>query len=101
MPRGLLVRVGEPDERRLAPRTAEQGEPGGEHAPAKVPHGYVDGGEARGRREQLAVVAVGRVQVTDEPGWVAPGRIDERVELLVVHELEDRGAQLRAELLAR
>ena len=81
MVRGLFVGVGELEQGRLAPRTAEELQAGGQRVAARVAHRHGDRREAGARREQLAVVAAGRIQVADQARRVAPGRVDERVEL--------------------
>src|ERR1700757_5135535 len=76
--RGLLVRVRELEEARLAPGAAEELEAGGQRAIVRVAHRYGDRRKAGARRKELVVVAAGRVEVPDEARRVAPRRIDER-----------------------
>src|SRR5579872_5906195 len=95
----LLVRVREAEERRFAPRASEKLEAGGQRAPGGA-HRHGDRGKAGARREQLVVVAARRVEIADETRRVAPRRVDERVELRVVHQCVDRGAELLAKQLA-
>ena len=57
VPRRLFVGVGELDERRLAPRAAEERHPGGQRA-ARIAHRDVDRRPPGRRRKHLAVVAV-------------------------------------------
>src|SRR6185503_14483980 len=96
MPCGLFVCVRERDEAGFVPGAAEERDSRRQRVVARVAHGHVDGREAGRRREELAVVAMGRVQVPDQPWRVAPGWIHERIELLCVHRLQ----QSRANLLA-
>ena len=42
-----------------------------------------------------------RVEIADEARRVAPGRVDESVELGGVHRADDRGAESGAELVPR
>src|SRR5205809_1057236 len=67
---------------------------------ARMAHRDGDGGKPGARREQLIVVAARRVEIADEPRRVAPGRIDQGVELHRVHQQDDRGAKLLAEFIA-
>src|SRR6516164_8199656 len=61
--RCLLVRVRQADERRLAPRTAEELETGRQRVAAGIAHRDRDRRKSRGRRENLIVVAAGRREV--------------------------------------
>src|SRR6185312_13002223 len=99
--RGLLVSVRERDEPALAPRASEERHAGREPAAAGVAHRHGDRGESGARREYLAVVAGGRVEVADEPRWIAPRRIHERVEVERVHQRGDGDAKPLARCFAR
>src|SRR6185503_9591744 len=77
---GLFVRIGEADERRLAPRPAEQLQPGRQRIAAGIAHRDRDRGKPGARREELAVVAARRVEIADEPRRIAPGGIREGVQ---------------------
>ena len=95
MLRRLFIPVREREQRRLRPGAAYEGKSGWQHL-ARVAHRHGDRREAGGRREELAVVAVRRVQVADQAGRVAPGRIDHRIQLTLIHRFDHRGADLRA-----
>src|SRR5260221_14360017 len=81
MARRLLVGVGKLEERLFRPGAAVEGHARREDAAAGKAHRDVEGGEARGWREELAVVSVGRIEVADQPRGIAPGRIDKGVQL--------------------
>ena len=85
---GLLVRVRDPKERRLAPRAAEEGDAHGE--PGHEAHGDADVGVPGDRRRARAASAVQAVplDVVRGPGQVHRRR-DDRVELVLVHERVD------------
>src|SRR5262245_29753602 len=71
----LLVREGEPQERFLAPRAAEELQAGRQTVAARVTHRDGDRGKAGARREELVVVAARRIEIANEPRRVAPRRI--------------------------
>src|SRR5689334_5989031 len=71
----LLVRVRETYQRWLRPCATEERDPRRQQAAAGVSHGNLDRREAGRRREELAVVAVRRVEIADEPRRVAPRRV--------------------------
>src|SRR6266545_970668 len=90
----LLVRVGEREQRRLAPGAAEELESRRQRVPPRISHRDGNGGKACARREQLIVVATRRVEVSDQSGRVAPRRVNQRIQMLVVHHLQDTRAEL-------
>src|SRR5262245_45592513 len=96
MTRRLLVGVGKLEERSLRPGAAVEGHAGGKRAATAEAHGDIDRREARGRREELAVVPVRRVEVADQARRIAPGRIHESVELELAHGLQNGLADLFA-----
>src|ERR1051325_286129 len=87
MLRRLLIRIAELDERRLVERSAEHLQASGERVVARVAHGDRDRRHPRLWREHLAVVAMRSVEVANESRRIAPGRIDQRVEMQAVHRL--------------
>src|SRR6201988_4570889 len=91
--RPLFVPAPEPNQPRLIPRAPEKRDAGGQPAFAGVAHRHRDGGEARRRRVDLAVVTAWRREIADRPRWIAPRGIDESIEPLVVHHLRERRAE--------
>src|SRR5712671_3380944 len=84
----LLVRVTDLDQCWLAPGSAEHLK-AGRQGPTHESHRDVDRRKPGRRRNPWAVVAVRRVEITDQTRRVVPRRIDERVEPGVVHGLEN------------
>src|SRR5436309_6893601 len=83
MTRRLLVRVCQPQQRGLAPRTTEELQACRQPI-ARVSHWHRDGREAGTRRKQLVVVAMGSIQIADQARRIAPRWIRERIEVIVV-----------------
>ena len=96
----LLVCEGETEEPRLVPRPPEELQARRQSVSAREAHRDGNCRKAGARRKELVVVAARRVEVADETRRIAPGRIDHRVEALIVHELEHRRAQLHAKFVA-
>src|SRR5437660_1511951 len=96
---GLLVRVGQADERRFAPCPSEELQSDRQRA-ARIPHRNRDCRESGARREELVVVAGRRIQIPDEPRRVAPCGIDQRLEAPLIQEVVHRGSQFFAEFFA-
>src|SRR5688572_15254040 len=97
MTRRLLVCVRELDQRRLTPRAPENGHPGGQGPPG-IPHRHAYGWPAREWRVHLAIVAVRRVEVTDQSRRVAPGRVDDGVEAQTVQRRTQHSPDISAKL---
>ena len=89
MLRRLLIGVGKFKQRSLIKTVAEECQPGRQFA-VRVAHGHGDRGKARLRREHLAVVAGGTLVVADFAGRVAPGGINNCLDLVAGHCFTDR-----------
>src|ERR1700722_7969583 len=92
----LFVRKRNLQQRRLRLCTPIDGHADGKRAPASESHRNIDSRESRSWRVELAVITRGTVEVTDEPRRIAPRRINECIELQLIHRLQDRLAHLVA-----
>src|SRR5439155_16463329 len=82
MVRRLFVRVSEREQRAFVPRTSEDRQPGGECAAAGEAHRHGDRGKTGRRRIDLAIVACQiETHIADDRRRIAPGGIDESIEL--------------------
>src|SRR5205085_822814 len=80
----------------FGPGSPIDGHAGGQRAAARVAHWNIDGRKSRGRRKELAVVAMRRVEIADQSRWIAPGWIHKCIELQPVHGLNHCLADLLA-----
>jgi len=94
----LLVSIRQTQERCFAPGTPEKLHAGRQQAASGKAHGHCNGGKSGAGSKQLIVVAVGSVEIADEPRRIAPCRVDERVQAIVVHQFEDGRPQFAAKL---
>src|SRR5215475_9394589 len=83
----LFVRVYEPDQIRLAERPSQKCQTSRQRAVGES-HRNSDRGESGLRREHLAVVARRALQVADLTRRIAPRRIDDGVEAVFLHRLQ-------------
>src|SRR5262245_6640625 len=83
----LLVSIYEPDQIRLAERPSQKRQSRRKRA-VRISHRRRDRRKPSLRREHLAVVARGALQVADFTRPIAPCRIDDGVEFVFLHRLQ-------------
>ena len=83
-----LVTVRNFEQRRFAPRASEKLKPGWQCATRET-HRYGDGGKTGGRRNPRTVIAMGRIEVADQPRRKIPRGIDKHVQLFAIHGIEN------------
>ena len=103
--RGLLVRIPEPQQHRLGERPTHElqahRKPVGGEACGNGERGEADGGAEEGvRAREVAVVGLGIGEDVggDQGGRTIEGGVDDRVEVVISHRLEDGHAQPLATL---
>src|ERR1700722_656827 len=87
LPGGLFEVVGVANQRSFSKGRGQDRQSGGQAA-VRESHGNGGGGEAGLRRENLAVVACRAGGVTDLAWRVAPGGVDDGVEMILSHRRE-------------
>ena len=100
VPGGLFVSVTDPDQGRLAPGSTKNLQPG-RQCPMGKSHWDGHSRKARRRRKSIAVVAVRRIEVANEPRRIIPRRIDQRVQLQLVGPALPRSRSPRSTPRAR
>ena len=93
---GLLIGIRQLDQLRFRPGPTVECDTHRERAAARVTHGHIDCRKAGGWGEDLAIVSGRCIQISDQPGWIAPRGIDKGVQLQPVHRLRHGLAELFA-----
>ena len=99
MMRRLFIAVREPQQRDLAPGTAEELETGGQVS-SGITHRHRNRGKAGIWREQLVVVAGRSIEIAYQARWIAPRGVNERIQAHRVHQRSHCHAELFARRIA-
>lgn len=92
--RSLLIRVGEAQQVSLSEGAAQHLQPGWQTAVRRA-HGYGNRGQSCHRRDHLVVVPSGGFQITHQPRRIGPRRIQNGIEVLRIHRVEQRLAKCK------
>ena len=84
----LLIRIDKLDKIRFAEQAAYKGQAGRQDI-ARMPHRDRNGGKTGVGRQVLAVVACRAICIPHPTRRITPGRVDDRVDIMGVHRLED------------